>query len=103
MYIYCGYNNVMIKSFKDKETEKVYNQVFSRKLPNDIQRIALRKLIMIDNAACLDDLKVPPGNHLEQLSGDRKGQYSIKINDQYRICFIEKDNNFFEVEIVDYH
>ena len=93
----------MIKSFKDKETEKVYNQVFSRKLPNDIQRIALRKLIMIDNAACLDDLKVPPGNHLEQLSGDRKGQYSIKINDQYRICFIEEDNNFFEIEIVDYH
>ncbi len=93
----------MIKSFKDKETEKVYNQVFSRKLPNDIQRIALRKLIMIDNAACLDDLKVPPGNHLEQLSGDRKGQYSIKINDQYRICFAEKDNDFFDVEIVDYH
>lgn len=103
MYIYCGYNCIMIKSFKDKETEKVYNQVFSRKLPNDIQRIALRKLIMIDNAACLDDLKVPPGNHLEQLSGDRKGQYSIKINDQYRICFVEKDNNFFDIEIVDYH
>ena len=71
----------MIKSFSDKETEKVYRQMFSKKLPNDIQRVALRKLIMIDNAGCLEDLRVPPANHLEQLLGDRKGQYSIRIND----------------------
>ena len=93
----------MIKSFADKETEKVYNQVFSSKLPHDIQRIALRKLIMIDNAACIDDLRVPPSNHLEQLQGNRKGQYSIRINDQFRICFSVKDNDYYNVEIVDYH
>jgi len=72
-------------------------------LPHDIQRIALRKLIMIDNAASLDDLKVPPGNHLEPLTGDRKGQHSIRINDQYRICFKVDGNDFKDVEIVDYH
>ena len=93
----------MIKSFADKETEKVYLQIFSKKLPNNIQKVALRKLIMIDNAGCLEDLRVPPANHLEQLSGDRKGQYSIRINDQYRICFTVDGNNFFDVEIVDYH
>ena len=94
----------MIKSFTDKETEKVYNQIFSKKLPGDIQRIALRKMILIDNAESLEDLKVPPGNHLEALQGDREGQYSIRINDQYRICFKVKDkNSFYEVEIVDYH
>ena len=93
----------MIKSFADKETEKIYNQNFSKKLPSDIQKVALRKLIMIDNAGCLEDLRVPPANHLEQLSGDRKGQYSIRINDQYRICFTEKDNDYYNVEILDYH
>ena len=94
----------MIKSFADKETEKVYNQIFSKKLPNDIQRVALRKLIMIDNAGCLEDLKVPPANHLELLHGDREGQYSIRINDQFRVCFTVKDKNSFnQVEIVDYH
>ena len=93
----------MIKSFADKETEKVYQQIFSKKLPHDIQRIALRKLIMIDNAGSLEDLKVPPANRLEALSGDRKGQYSIRINGQYRICFKVWGNDFFEVEIVDYH
>ena len=77
----------MIKSFADKETEKVYNQFFSKKLPQTIQRIALRKLMMIDNARCLEDLRVPPANHLEMLHGDREGQYSIRINIQYRICF----------------
>jgi len=91
----------MIKSFADKETEKIYQQVFSKKLPHDIQRIALRKLIMIDNATSLDDLKVPPGNHLEPLTGDRKGQHSIRINDQYRICFKVDGNDFKDVEIVD--
>ncbi len=93
----------MIKSFADKETEKIFNQVFCQKLPHDIQRIALRKLIMIDNAAQLEDLRIPPGNHLEPLSGDREGQYSIRINDQYRICFKEEKNEFYDVEIVDYH
>ena len=98
-----GYSINMIKSFADKETEKVYNQVFSTKLPHDIQRIALRKLIMIDNAASIDDLRVPPSNHLEQLQGNRKGQYSIRINGQFRICFTVKDNDYYDVEIVDYH
>ena len=94
----------MIKSFADKETEKVYNQIFSRKLPQNIQRVALRKLIMIDNAGCLEDLRVPPANHLESLHGNREGQYSIRINDQYRICFlVEGKNDFQLVEIVDYH
>ena len=93
----------MIKSFGDRETEKVYNQIFSPKLPQNIQRVALRKLILIDNAGNLEDLRVPPANHLEQLSGNRRGQYSIRINDQYRICFIVKDSNFYNVEIVDYH
>ena len=94
----------MIKSFADKETEKVYNQVFSKKLPGDIQRIALRKMILINNAGSLEDLKVPPGNRLEALHGEREGQYSIRINDQYRICFsIKEKNSFYELEIVDYH
>ena len=93
----------MIKSFADKETEKVYNQTFSRKLPQSIQRIALRKLIMIDNAGRLEDLRVPPANRLELLHGNREGQYSIRINDQYRICFTVEENSFYNVEIVDYH
>ena len=93
----------MIKSFADKETEKVYQQVFSKKLPHDIQRVALRKLIMIDNAANIEDLRVPPANRLERLEGDRKGQYSIRINNQYRICFTENNNDYYDVEITDYH
>lgn len=94
----------MIKSFNDKETQKIYQQIFSKKLPHDIQRVALRKLIMIDNAGCLEDLRVPPANRLEALHGDREGQYSIRINDQYRICFsVEGRNDFYDVEIVDYH
>lgn len=93
----------MIKSFADKETEKVYHQVFSKKLPQSIQRIALRKLIMIDSSKSLEDLRVPPGNKLEPLYGDREGQYSIRINDQFRICFRNVFEDFFDVEIVDYH
>ncbi|MCP1111007.1 proteic killer suppression protein [Lachnospiraceae bacterium PF1-21] len=93
----------MIKSFADKETEKIYNQVFSKKLPQSIQRIALRKLIMIDNAEGLEDLRVPPANRLELLQGNRSGQYSIRINDQYRVCFNIEKKDFFNVEIVDYH
>ena len=93
----------MIKSFADKETELIYNQKFSKRLPTTIQKVALRKLMMIDNAKCLEDLRVPPSNHLEQLSGDRKGQHSIRINDQWRVCFTEKDGHYYNVEIVDYH
>ena len=93
----------MIRSFSDKETEKVFNQKFSRKLPETIQRIALHKLIMINNAADLNDLRVPPANTLERLSGDRDGQYSIRVNDQYRICFRFADGDFHDVEIADYH
>ena len=92
------------RSFADKETEKIYNQEFSRKLPRDIQKLALRKLIMINNAHTLNDLRVPPSNHLEQLQGDRKGQYSIRINGQFRICFgIINSSDFINVEIIDYH
>ncbi|MBO4652251.1 MAG: type II toxin-antitoxin system RelE/ParE family toxin [Lachnospiraceae bacterium] len=93
----------MIKGFADKETERIYNQHFSKKLPATIQRIALRKLIMMDNAGTLEDLAVPPANRLERLAGDRKGQYSIRINDQYRICFRADGKDFYAVEIVDYH
>lgn len=80
--IYMQYSYIidMIKSFADKETKKIYNQIFSKKLPHDIQGIALRKLIMIDNAQSIDDLRVPPSNRLERLSGNREGQYSIRIN-----------------------
>ena len=93
----------MIRTFKDKETEKVYNQIFSRKLPNSIQKTALRKLIMIDNAEALEDLKVPPANRLEALKGERLGQHSVCINDQFRICFVFKEGDFYDVEITDYH
>ena len=103
VYTFVVYTVFMIRSFADRETEKVYNQTFSKKLPQNIQSVALRELIMIDNAGCLEDLCVPPANRLEKLDGDRKGQYSIRINDQYRICFTVEGNNFFNVEIVDYH
>ena len=93
----------MIKSFADKETEKIFNQIFSRKLPQSIQSVALRKLIMIDKAKSLADLWVPPANKLEALKGDREGQFSIRINDQYRICFTPDGVDYFDVEIVDYH
>lgn len=93
----------MIKSFKNKETEKVYTRKGSRKLPADMQQVALRKLRMINNAKNINDLRVPPANRLEKLSGIRKGQYSIRINDQWRICFIWKAGDAHEIEIVDYH
>lgn len=93
----------MIKSFKDKETERVYYREVSGKLPNDIQQSALRKLRMINNATNINDLRIPPANRLEKLSGVRSGQYSIRINDQWRICFIWKDSDAYNVEITDYH
>jgi proteic killer suppression protein len=93
----------MIGSFHDAETEKIWNRVFSKKIPYDIQRIALRKLSMVHNSINIEDLKIPPGNRLEQLKKDRKGQWSIRINDQWRICFKWENGNAFDVEIVDYH
>jgi len=93
----------MITRFKDRETEKLWEGNTSRRLPIDIQAIARRKLRMLNNAHRLDDLRVPPANRLEALKGKRKGQYSIRINDQWRICFVWTDGNASEVEIVDYH
>ncbi len=93
----------MIKSFKEKETEKVFNRQVSRKLPRDIQQVALRKLRMVNRAINLNDLRVPPNNRLEKLKGNRLGQHSIRINDQWRICFFWEGSDAYEVEIVDYH
>ena len=93
----------MIKVFRCKETEKLFNRIRSKKFPADIQRTALRKLIMIHAAASLNDLRVPPSNHLERLKGDRKNQYSIRINDQWRICFKWIASDAYDVEITDYH
>jgi proteic killer suppression protein len=93
----------MINSFTCKETEKIFNGRFSSKLPQTIQRLAARKLDFLDSAGDIDDLRSPPGNRLEALKDDRTGQYSIRINDQWRICFIWRDNNAYNVGIVDYH
>jgi len=93
----------VIKTFKDTETEKIYQRERSRKLPSDIQQVALRKLRMINNAINLNDLRVPPANRLEKLSGDRAGQHSIRINDQWRICFEWRGSDALNVEITDYH
>ena len=92
-----------IISFTDKESSKLFAGQFSRRLPQSIQRRAMMRLTQVNGAAELDDLKLPPSNHLEQLKGDRKGQYSIRINQQYRVCFIWRNGNAHEVEIVDYH
>ena len=93
----------MIRSFKSKETEKIFTRLRSRKLPQDIQQVSYRKLRMLNNAINLNDLRIPPANRLEKLSGDRKGQYSIRINDQWRICFEWRDGDGHNVEIIDYH
>jgi len=93
----------VIKTFHCKETEKIFGRHFSKKFPQNIQRIALRKLRMLNRAEILNDLSVPPANRLEALRGDRKGQYSIRINDQWRICFKWNDGEVNDVEIVDYH
>jgi proteic killer suppression protein len=93
----------MIKSFKSKETEKLFQGRFSSKLPQAIQRSAAIKLEMINAATVLETLRVPPSNHLEELHGNRKEQYSIRINKQWRICFTWKGSDAFDVEIVDYH
>lgn len=93
----------MIRSFKSKETEKIFHRRRSRKLPQTIQQVALRKLRMLNRAMTLQDLRVPPANHLEKLSGGRAGQHSIRVNDQWRICFEWKNGDVYKVEIVDYH
>lgn len=93
----------MIRSFADKEAEKIWSGTASRRIPGDIQSVARRKLRMLNNAATLDDLRIPPANRLEALKGDRKGQHGIRINDQWRICFQWSDGDAFGVTIVDYH
>ena len=93
----------MIRNFKDKETQKIFERQRSRKLPSDIQQVALRKLRMLNRAEMLQDLRIPPANRLERLTGNRKDQYSIRINDQWRICFEWQEGDALNVEIVDYH
>jgi len=97
-YIFC-----MITGFRDRETQRIWEGGISRRLPREIQAIARRKLRMLNNAHELGDLRVPPANRLEALKGKRKGQYSIRINDQWRICFVWSGSNAHDVEIVDYH
>jgi proteic killer suppression protein len=93
----------MIKSYRDKETRKLASGKTSRRIPQDIHRRARMRLQRIDAAVSLEDLRVPPSHHLEALSGKRRGQHSIRINDQWRICFEWRDGHAYEVEIVDYH
>jgi proteic killer suppression protein len=93
----------MIKSFADKSTHLIFNREFVKNIPTSITRNAYRKLLLIDAAGNIEDLRIPPGNRLEKLSGIYQGKYSIRINDQWRIVFQWKDNNAFQVEIVDYH
>lgn len=92
-----------IKAFKDKEAQRIFEGSFSKKLPQQIQRKARMRLIQIHASVSLDDLRLPPSNQLEQLGGDRKGQHSVRINKQYRVCFKWIDGNVIEVEITDYH
>ena len=93
----------MIRDFADKETDKIWQGIVSRRLPHDIQTVARRKLRMLNNARQLEDLRIPPANRLEALKGNRRGQHSIRINDQWRICFRWNDGGASQVEIVDYH
>jgi len=93
----------MIVSFRDPETATIWQGQRSRRLPSDIQSVALRKLRLLNNAGRLADLRVPPANRLEALAGDRRGQHSIRINDQWRICFVWREGHAHQVEIVDYH
>lgn len=93
----------MITSFRDREAERVFKRWTSRKLPAEIQRVAYRKLMIIHHANSLSDLRIPPGNHLERLRGDRTGQYSVRINNRWRVCFEWHDGRADAVEIVDYH
>ena len=93
----------MIRSLGDKETERLFHRERVKGIPPSVQRRALRKLLLLDAAESLDDLRVPPGNRLEKLRGNRDGQYSIRVNDQWRICFYWKDGDALEVQVTDYH
>ena len=93
----------MIQSFADRDTERLFRRERVRRFPVELQRVMLRKLGLVDAAELLDDLRVPPGNRLEKLKGDRAGQHSIHVNDQWRICFRWKDGNAYDVQIADYH
>jgi proteic killer suppression protein len=93
----------MIKGFADKETMKLWNRERSKAVPQELQRRALRKLLQIHYAEDLNDLRIPPGNNLEKLLGDRQGQHSIRVNQRYRVCFVWEDGDAYDVEIVDYH
>ena len=93
----------MIKSFKDRDTERLFRRQPVRRLGADVQRVALRKLRMLDAAGSLDDLRIPPANRLERLKGDRGGQHSIRVNRQWRVCFRWRSGDAYDVEIVDYH
>ena len=97
------YYDLVIRSFADRETEKVFSREGSPRFPGDVQRRMQRKLEILDAAERLHDLSVPPGNQLEKLSGDRQGQWSIRVNDQWRVCFRWQGGDAFKVEIVDYH
>ncbi len=97
------YSSIVIKNFRSKETEKIWQGQRSRRLPQTIQQVARRKLRMLNNARILDDLRVPPANRLEALRGQRAGQFSIRINNQWRICFVWDQGDVLNVEIVDYH
>ena len=93
----------MIKSFRDKETERIFSRQFTRRFPSHLRRLAWRKLAILDAADKLEDLSIPPGNRLEKLSGERAGEYSIRINDQWRVVFRWTDAGPEDVEIIDYH
>lgn len=103
MLSFCVSICFMIASFHDNETQKIWDGQFSRRLPNQIQAVARRKLRMLNNARRIDDLRIPPQNRLEKLSGNRDGQWSIRINDQWRVCFAWNDGTASRVEICDYH
>jgi len=93
----------MIRSFRDRRTSEVFERMYIKAFSRDFQRAALRKLVILDAAQTIEDLRIPPGNRLEKLSGDRDGQYSIRINDQWRVCFAWKNGDAWQVQIADYH
>ena len=99
----CAIIARVIKTFRDKDTERLFSRQFSKRFPPNLHRAAWNKLAILDAAERLDDLRVPPGNRLEKLSGNREGQYSIRINEQWRICFRWRDGDAYDVEVTDYH
>jgi len=94
---------MMIQGFADRDTERLFQREPVRRLPTSLHRVRLRKLVQLDAAVALEELRIPPGNHLEKLRGDRDGQHSIRVNDQWRICFRWREGHAFDVAIVDYH